>query len=61
MEETVCQKEGNRCIIVSKIYVHCTRIDQGAAKLAQKLKYTCEHIRFGEKSTQVNQCNWMRK
>jgi hypothetical protein len=50
--------EGNRCIIVSKIYVHFTRIYQGAAKLTQKLKYTCEHIRFGKKTTQVNHCNW---
>jgi len=34
---------------VSKIHVHFTQIYQGAAKLRQKLKYTCEHIRFGNK------------
>jgi hypothetical protein len=53
--------EGNRCIIASKIYVHFTRIYQGAAKLTQKLKYTCEHIRCGKKPTEVNHCNWMKK
>jgi hypothetical protein len=52
LEETVCQMEGNRCIIVSKLYVHFTRIYQGAAKLMQKLKYTWEHIRFGKKNPQ---------
>jgi len=46
--------QGNRYIIVSKIYVYFTRIYQGAGKLTQKLKYqnlkyTCEHIRFGKK------------
>ena len=59
LEETVCQMEGNRCIIVSKIYVHFTRIYQGAAKLTQKLKYTCEHTRFEKNPTEVNHCNWM--
>jgi hypothetical protein len=53
--------EGIRCIIVSKIYVHFTRIYQGAAKLTQKLKYTYEHIRCGKKPTEVNHCNWMKK
>jgi hypothetical protein len=43
LEETVCRMEGNRCIIVSKIYVYFTRTYQIAAKLTQKLKYTCEH------------------
>ena len=60
LEETVCQMEGNRCIIVSKIYVHLTRIYQGAAKLTQKLKFTCEHIRFGKKPTEVNHCTWVK-
>jgi hypothetical protein len=33
-----------------------------SAKLTQKLKYMCEHIRFGKKTTsQVNHCNWMNK
>ena len=32
--------EGNRCIIVSKIYVHFTRIYQGAGKLTQKNENT---------------------
>ena len=51
IEETVC-------IIVSKIYVHFTRTYHGAAKLTQKLKYTCEHILFLKKNTtQVNHCN----
>ena len=40
LEETDCRMEGNRCI-------HFTRTYQGAAKLTQKLKYMCEHIRFG--------------
>ena len=43
LEETVYRMEGNRCIIVSKIYVYFTRTYQVAAKLTQKLKYTCEH------------------
>jgi hypothetical protein len=61
LEETVCQMEGNKCIIVSKIYVHFTRIYQGAAKLTQKSKYTCEHVRFGKKTTQDNHCKSMKK
>jgi hypothetical protein len=36
-------------------------LHQGAAKLTQKIKYTCEHIRFGNKPIQINHCNWMRK
>jgi hypothetical protein len=37
-------------LIVSKIYVHFTRACDlsGRSELTQKLKYTCEHIRFGK-------------
>jgi len=41
--------EGNRCI--SRFQNTCPQIYQGAAKLTQKLKYTCEHIRFKKKKT----------
>ena len=51
LEETVCQMEGKiDALIVSKIHVHFTQIYQGAAKLTQKLKYTCEHIWFGKET-----------
>jgi hypothetical protein len=58
--------EGNRCIIASKIYVYFTRIYQGAGKLTQqlkyqKLKYTCEHIRFEKTPTQVKHCKDEKK
>jgi hypothetical protein len=51
IEETVCRMDGNRWIVVSKIYVHFTKTCQSSANLTQILKYTCEHIRFGEKKT----------
>jgi hypothetical protein len=56
LEETVCRMDGNRCIVVSKIYVHFTKTCQSSANLTQKMKYTCEHIRFRKKKTQVDNC-----
>jgi hypothetical protein len=61
LEERVCRIDGNRCIVVSKIYVHFTKTCQSSANLTQKLKYTCEHIRYGKKTTQVDHCNWREK
>jgi hypothetical protein len=62
LEETLCRMDGNRCIVVSKIYVHFTKTCQSSTNLTQKLKHTCEHIRFGKKkTTQVDHCNWMKK
>lgn len=50
LEKTVCRMEENQCTIVSKMFVHFTWTHQGAANLTQKIKYTCEHIRFVKNS-----------